>query len=186
MAQFQSILTLHSQGWSGRRIAGELHIDRETVSRWVCLARQASSATAGSSKPANAPFVCPGSESLDSDLAPLGDGGSNGPSGSNSFRAKQPPPRSCTLSGVMTNPQTTPNASTTTCRLRPTTFFRVVAEWPLLFGRLHALAVEHRGGRFELSPRLPPRTMAQLRVNPLPSAILLQEAQIMRHDTAGW
>ena len=35
MAKVQSILSLHSQGWSRRRIARELCVDRETVSRYV-------------------------------------------------------------------------------------------------------------------------------------------------------
>ena len=42
MATVQSILTLHDRGWSQRRIAVELDVDRETVSRYVELARQAS------------------------------------------------------------------------------------------------------------------------------------------------
>ena len=40
MATVQSILTLHERGWSQRRIAVELDVDRETVSRYVELARQ--------------------------------------------------------------------------------------------------------------------------------------------------
>src|SRR5512140_2561765 len=47
MADAQFILTLHQRGWSRRRIARELGIDRETVGRYVFLA-------AGVSKPANA------------------------------------------------------------------------------------------------------------------------------------
>ena len=35
MATVQSILTLHERGWSQRRIAVELDVDRETVSRYV-------------------------------------------------------------------------------------------------------------------------------------------------------
>lgn len=45
MAMAQSILSLHAQGWSQRRIARALSIDRETVRRHV----------QGGSKPANAP-----------------------------------------------------------------------------------------------------------------------------------
>ncbi len=48
MAKIQAILELHRQGWSQRRIAGELGIDRETVGRYVGLA-------AGDSKPAISP-----------------------------------------------------------------------------------------------------------------------------------
>lgn len=46
MATIQAVLQLHAQQWSFRRIARELHIDRETVSRYVRLAE---------AKPANAP-----------------------------------------------------------------------------------------------------------------------------------
>jgi transposase len=51
MATVQSILSLHAQGWSGRRIARELGIDRGTVSRYVELER-----TRQVSNPANAPI----------------------------------------------------------------------------------------------------------------------------------
>jgi transposase len=57
MATVQSILSLHAQRWSARRIARELGVDRETVSRYVALER------AGQvSNPANAPIE-PGRES---------------------------------------------------------------------------------------------------------------------------
>lgn len=46
MAQVQSILALSVRGWSQRRIARELGVDRETVARYVGLA---------SAKPANVP-----------------------------------------------------------------------------------------------------------------------------------
>ena len=45
MAKVQTILTLHQQGWSQRRISDELGIDRATVARYVGAA----------SKPAKAP-----------------------------------------------------------------------------------------------------------------------------------
>jgi transposase len=38
MADVQSILTLHARGWSRRRFARELGLDRETVGRFVLLA----------------------------------------------------------------------------------------------------------------------------------------------------
>ena len=61
MATVQSILTSHERGWSQRRIASELDVDRETVSRYVELARQASQPAAEAiSKPANAPISGPG------------------------------------------------------------------------------------------------------------------------------
>src|ERR1700730_2844833 len=52
MAMVQSILSLHAQGWSQRRIARQLGIDRETVRRDV----------QERSKPANAPIGSPGHE----------------------------------------------------------------------------------------------------------------------------
>ena len=44
MARVQSILSLHAQGWSRRRIARELCVDRETVSRYVQPDQQSASA----------------------------------------------------------------------------------------------------------------------------------------------
>ena len=63
MAIVQAVLQLHAQHWSFRRIARELHIDRETVSRYVRLAesKPATAAPTGvgspepDSKPAQAP-----------------------------------------------------------------------------------------------------------------------------------
>lgn len=57
MAIAQSILTLHERGWSARRIARELQVNRETVSRHVRLAGEATSAEPGGdgSNLANAP-----------------------------------------------------------------------------------------------------------------------------------
>ena len=49
MANLDCIVTLHQRGWSQRRIARELGIDRETVARHL-------QAQAAASKPANAPF----------------------------------------------------------------------------------------------------------------------------------
>lgn len=62
MAMVNAILTLKQRGWSGRRIARELGIDRETVARYVNLpgadSKPATNAPTGSegSKPANAPI----------------------------------------------------------------------------------------------------------------------------------
>jgi transposase len=74
MATIQSILSLHEKRWSYRRIARELGIDRETVSRYVRQAAQSASAEPSGSgwpdnssppKPANAPTGSePGSGSL--------------------------------------------------------------------------------------------------------------------------
>jgi len=65
MARVQSILSLHAQGWSGRRTARELGVDRETVSRYAEFKQQSSAACeldGGISKPANAPILAPGSD----------------------------------------------------------------------------------------------------------------------------
>lgn len=61
VANVLSIKALHAQGWSQRRIARELGIDRETVSRHIQALAKAEEATAESpvSKPAKAP---PGSD----------------------------------------------------------------------------------------------------------------------------
>jgi len=77
MAMVQSILTLHARGWSARRIARELQVDRETVSRHVRLAGPpmdgSPAASAGDSNPANAPISGPGSAALAEPLtAPIG------------------------------------------------------------------------------------------------------------------
>src|SRR5690242_1170721 len=48
MAIIEAILRLHERRWTGRRIALELGIDRETVARHIALA--------GESKPAKAPL----------------------------------------------------------------------------------------------------------------------------------
>lgn len=71
MATVQSILTLHERGWSQRRIAVELDVDRETVSRYVELARQASQpATEAISNPANAPIGRAGESALSKPAGP--------------------------------------------------------------------------------------------------------------------
>jgi transposase len=75
MAEVQSILLLHAQGWSRRRVARELCVDRETVSRYVRLDQQPSVAVQldGSiSKPANAPISGPGSPaSVEPPITPI-------------------------------------------------------------------------------------------------------------------
>jgi transposase len=61
MAVIETILTLHRRGWSQRRIARELDIDRETVARYLRQASPTDAPTAAAaqapapSKPANAP-----------------------------------------------------------------------------------------------------------------------------------
>jgi len=56
MATVQSVLLLHAQGWSGRRIARELHVNRETVSRYVRQPAQVGEPGPDVSNPANAPM----------------------------------------------------------------------------------------------------------------------------------
>lgn len=74
VAMIETILSLRQRGWSKRRIARELGIDRETVSRHLRLA-------ASSSKPANAPI---GSDHSTNDSkpanAPIGSGADTGDS----------------------------------------------------------------------------------------------------------
>lgn len=77
MAQVQSIFTLHAHGWSGRRIARKLHVDRETVSRWLGFAAQSPPKGSGSN-PANAPIGAPGSDGPDPANAPVSYPGSAG------------------------------------------------------------------------------------------------------------
>jgi transposase len=56
MAKIQAILELHQRGWSGRRIARELGIDRETVGRYLGLAAgERPPGEPGSLKPAISP-----------------------------------------------------------------------------------------------------------------------------------
>lgn len=75
MAKVQSILSLHAQGWSRRRIARELCVDRETVSRYVQLDQQSPAAIeldGGIPKPANAPIFGPGSPApVEPSMAPI-------------------------------------------------------------------------------------------------------------------
>ena len=69
MTIVQSILSLHAQGWSQHRIADQLGIDRETVSRHVRLARLAAQPDPRDlSKPAIAP-IDPARVSADSNPA---------------------------------------------------------------------------------------------------------------------
>jgi transposase len=66
MALIEAILSLRRRGWSGRRIARELGVDRETVARYLRMATE-------SSKPAIAPI---GAEASSADskpaIAPIG------------------------------------------------------------------------------------------------------------------
>src|SRR5277367_217308 len=72
VAMIDVILSLHRKGWSQRRIANELEINRETVARYLKQARAAP-------KPAIAP---PGSDRLEIapnvDIAPLGSASDTG------------------------------------------------------------------------------------------------------------
>jgi transposase len=77
VAMIDVILSLHRKGWSQRRIAVELDINRETVARYLKRARAAPKpaiAPSGSDSPEPAPkpaIAPPGSDSLD--LAPNAD-----------------------------------------------------------------------------------------------------------------
>jgi transposase len=74
MATVQSILSLHARGWSQRRIARELGVNRESVSRHLRLARQAAPTARSdrvSAKPANAPICSPGTEASNPAHAPM-------------------------------------------------------------------------------------------------------------------
>ena len=79
MASIQSILSLHAQGWSQRRIAAALSIDRGTVSRYVRRAAQSVQPEPGGiSKPANAP-IDPGRVPPDSKPATPAPNAANAP-----------------------------------------------------------------------------------------------------------
>ena len=86
VATIDIILSLHRRGWSQRRIAAELDINRETVARYLKRAKSAP-------KPANAPT---GSDTLESASKPA-----NAPTGSDTLEsaskpANAPPaPRPC-------------------------------------------------------------------------------------------
>jgi transposase len=68
MAKVQTIHTLHQQGWSQRRIAKELGIDRATVARYVGTG----SGPAAGSAVQNQPQAPPGSEAENQPQAPPG------------------------------------------------------------------------------------------------------------------
>ncbi len=69
VASVHAILTLHQQGWSNRRIARELGLDRSTVRRYICGAW-------GSPNAANAPPGSGGDDGSKPASAPPGSGGS--------------------------------------------------------------------------------------------------------------
>src|SRR5438046_1408770 len=78
MAKILMVRELHRNGWSQRRIARELELDRETVRKYLKLAHQPSQRTNGSGattpEPDSKPAIPPaGSEQSDSteDRAPL-------------------------------------------------------------------------------------------------------------------
>src|SRR5579863_4477939 len=92
MADVQSIVTLHSRGWSARRIAGELAVDRETVGRYLRLsvesvAAGSSDAPAGpsDSNPASAPTGIDGGSVSSGTVA-------GAPAGNDGAEGAKPPP----------------------------------------------------------------------------------------------
>jgi transposase len=92
MAISETIRTLHRRGWSQRRIADELSVNRETVARYLRLpepdpkpanAPSGSEAAGDTSKPANAPLGSEGTEDTpDPARAPAGPGAVLPPRGS--------------------------------------------------------------------------------------------------------
>jgi transposase len=71
MATVQSILHLHSLRWSQRRIAAELQVNRETVSRYVRLSRESAPTVQGDPTPAIAPIGLPALGSSNPAIAPI-------------------------------------------------------------------------------------------------------------------
>ena len=81
MATVSAILTLLQRGWSQRRIARELGVNRETVGRYVEVARSQkasdmASGTGDASKPANAPIGSGSAEGSADELGLLGEASS--------------------------------------------------------------------------------------------------------------
>jgi transposase len=93
VATIDIILSLHRRGWSQRRIATELDINRETVARYLKRAESAS-------KPANAPT---GSDTLESTPKPA-----NAPTGSDTLESASKPANAPTGSDTL---ETGPNSS---------------------------------------------------------------------------
>jgi hypothetical protein len=92
MAHIDTIRTLHERGWSQRRIARELGINRDTVARYLqagdepakpANAPSGSEAPEAEAKPANAPS---GSDASPTEAKPA-----NAPSGSDPAGGKSPP-----------------------------------------------------------------------------------------------
>lgn len=93
MAMIHSILTLHAQGWSARRIARELGINRETVGRHVAGSKPA---TLAANPPPGAAAMDAGSEAPKPATAepnpPLGAAGDSGVAGGG---VQTGPPSAC-------------------------------------------------------------------------------------------
>src|SRR2546423_434056 len=75
MAEHQAILGLHRLNWSYRRIAAELGVDRETVSRHVKAAEQAEAVAARGDPPGAGP-PAPGSADPNAAIVIAGSGAS--------------------------------------------------------------------------------------------------------------
>ena len=76
MARVHSILTLRERGWSQRRIARVLGVDRGTVARHVRATRAPNAANAPTgSDPPNAAIAPPGSDPPNAANAPTGSAG---------------------------------------------------------------------------------------------------------------
>ena len=78
MAMVEAIVALVARGWSQRRIARELGVNRETVGRYLDLARRQGEAAAGASARSGVGEVCPSPDDVASKpaKAPLGSGDS--------------------------------------------------------------------------------------------------------------
>src|SRR5438067_4676327 len=75
-----------------------------------------------------------------------------------------------------------PPVSTTTCRLRPVTFFSPIeAAVPAGFGRLRGLAVQHRRARLGRPPLAFPIYPPQQVVYPHPGPVILPLLEVVVH-----
>ena len=75
MAMIQAILTLHHRGWSNRRIARELGVDRQSVARQVALAESNAASIGPNPPPGSVPAQAGGASSkpaTEADNPPLG------------------------------------------------------------------------------------------------------------------
>src|SRR5271170_1317142 len=72
MANIDSIVTLHQRGWSQRRIARELGIDRATVARYLQAFMAGSKPASADQAPIGSEPIPAGSKPGKEDQAPIG------------------------------------------------------------------------------------------------------------------